>query len=497
MDAIDNAVRREEGLNRKLTAGQMAMISIGGAIGTGLFLGSKFAIGMAGPSVILSYGIGALVTLLVMGCLAEMTIAHPTSGAFGTYAECYVGPLAGFLVRYSYWISLVLAVGIEISAVGEYMTYWFPTTPPWFWVVIFSVSLIGVNVMSVRAFGTIEYLFSSIKIAAIIAFIIIASAILFAAPPEGAGFVNYTRHGGFMPHGTWGMWQAVMVSIFSYLSIEMIAVAAGEADNPQRAVRRAFWATIVRLTLFYLLTLGLMLALVPWMKIGEDGSPFVKVMELVGIPGGASIMNFVILVAALSAMNSQLYTASRMLFSLSRGGFAPRTFGDISARGIPAKALALSCAGIGIATAVNIRWPENAFLTMLSLSSFGAMFTWLMIFVSHYFFRRGWDRAGKPRPPFRAIGFPWLTLLGGSTMAAIMISTLFSEPFRLTLLAGVPFIVLLSLLYLFANRRRSPFFAGMSWAQRLRPAAGGYAPDQGNPASRQYATEPVRSPQKH
>lgn len=453
MDAIENAVKREEGLSRKLTAGQMAMISIGGAIGTGLFLGSKFAIGMAGPSVILSYLIGGTVTLLIMGCLAEMTTAHPTSGAFGTYAECYVGPLAGFLVRYCYWIGLVLAVGLEISAVGEYMTYWFPASPPWLWVALFSAALIGVNVASVKAFGTIEYLFSSTKIAAIVAFILIAAYLLFANPPEGASFANYTELGGFMPEGLWGMWQAVMVSIFSYLSIEMIAVTAGEADNPQQAVRRAFWSTIVRLTLFYLLTLGLMIALVPWTKIGEGGSPFVRAMQIIGIRGGAGIMNFVILVAALSAMNSQLYTASRMLFSLSRGGFAPRGFGAVSSRGIPVNALVLSCAGIAVATAINVLWPESAFLTMLSLSSFGAMFTWLMIFVSHFCFRRNWDRSGRPALSFRFFGFPWLTLLGALTMVAIMLSTLFSEPFRPTLLAGVPFLLALCAVYQFVRKR--------------------------------------------
>lgn len=453
MEAIESAVKREAGLSSKLTAGQMAMISIGGAIGTGLFLGSRFAIGLAGPSVILSYVIGGLVALLIMGCLAEMTTAQPTSGAFGTYAECYIGPFAGFLVRYSYWVSLVLAVGLEISAVGEYMTYWLPTSPPWLWVAIFSAMLIGVNISSVRTFGTIEYLFSSTKIIAILAFIVIAAYILFFAPPEGAGLANYSRQGGFMPNGLWGMWQAVMVSIFSYFSIEMIAVTAGEADNPQQAVRRAFWSTIVRLTLFYLLTLALMLALVPWTDIGASGSPFVKAMELVGIPGGAGIMNFVILIAALSAMNSQLYAASRMLFSLSRGGFALRAFGTVSSRGIPANALAISCVGIAIATAVTVQWPESAFLTMLSLSSFGAMFTWLMIFVSHYFFRRKWDRDGKPAPSFRFVGFPWLTLLGALTMVAIMVSTLFSEPFRLTLVAGVPFILLLSASYPFVRKR--------------------------------------------
>ena len=312
---------REQGLKRRLSSGQMSMIAIGGAIGTGLFLGSKFAIGFAGPSVLISYAIGGLITLLLMGCLAEMTVAHSTSGSFGAYAEHYIGPLAGFLVRYAYWSCVVLAVGTEVTAVAEYMKFWFPSVPGWQWVCVFSAALIFINAMSVKAFGTVEYWFSTIKVSAIVAFIVLGAYVVWGSPEHGVA--QYTAHGGFFPNGVWGMWVAVVISIFSYLSVEMIAVAAGEAEDPERAVKQAFRATIVRLVVFYLLTLALILAIVPWDQAGKGGSPFVKVMQAVDIPYAAGVINFIVLVAALSAMNSQLYITTRMMFSLSRAGHAP------------------------------------------------------------------------------------------------------------------------------------------------------------------------------
>ncbi|TAH44040.1 MAG: amino acid permease, partial [Betaproteobacteria bacterium] len=194
--SFDHIAQREAGLHRRLTAGQMSMIAIGGAIGTGLFLGSKFAIGFAGPSVILSYAIGGLITLLLMGCLAEMTIAHPTPGSFGAYAEHYISPLAGFLVRYAYWSAVVMAVGTEVTAVAEYMQFWFPDAPSWIWVVLFSGALIGVNAMSVKAFGTVEYWFSAIKIFAIVGFIVLGSYLVWGSSDPAYSTRNLSSHGG-------------------------------------------------------------------------------------------------------------------------------------------------------------------------------------------------------------------------------------------------------------------------------------------------------------
>jgi L-asparagine transporter-like permease len=450
-------VERESGLRRILTARKLSMIAIGGAIGTGLFLGSGFAIGIAGPSVLISYAIGALIALLLMGCLAEMTVTHPTTGSFGTYAEHYISPLAGFMVRYAYWTCIVLAVGTEVTAVALYMKFWFPAAPGWIWIVGFSGLLITVNAFSVSTFGTVEYWFSLIKIAAIVSFIVLAGYLLAQGghPNElgSVGLRNYTAFGGFLPHGFSGMWIAVIMAIFSYLSIEMIAVAAGEAAQPEVAITRAFFSTVVRLVLFYLLTLALMLAVLPWTQAGSAKSPFVMVMEALRVPAAGGVMNFVILIAALSAMNSQLYIATRMMFSLSRAGQAPRPLGRLTSKGIPFNALLVSTSGIAVAAILSVVSPGGAFLMMVGISVFGAMFTWMMIFVTHFYFRRARTRAGNPPARFRMWGFPVTTLLGAALMAALLITTAFTDAFRMTLVFGLPYLALLAFIFHWCYRR--------------------------------------------
>jgi AAT family amino acid transporter len=442
-------LQREGGLKKTLSAAKLSMIAIGGAIGTGLFLGSGFAIGTAGPGVLISYAIGALIGLLLMGCLAEMTIAHPTTGSFGAYAEYYIGPLAGFVVRYAYWSCVVLAVGTEVTAIAVYMKLWFPTVPGWLWIMGFSGALVVVNAFSVSAFGSVEYWFSLVKITAIVAFIVLAAHLISASSDGTVGFRNYTAYGGFLPRGIGGVWIAVIIAVFSYFSIEMIAVAAGEAAHPEVAVRSAFRSTVVRLILFYLLTLMLMLAVIPWTRAGSTQSPFVLVMQISRVPAAAGVMNFVVLIAALSAMNSQLYITTRMMFSLSRAGHAPRSLGHLNGRGVPVNALLISTFGIALAMAITVISPDSAFLTMLGISAFGAMFTWMMIFVTHFFFRR---RSSNATASFRMWGYPATTLLGAALMAALLVTTAFTEVFRSTLIFGLPFLAALMLLYYFRYR---------------------------------------------
>jgi amino acid transporter, AAT family len=447
---FDAISEREQGLRRNLSGRQLAMIAIGGAIGTGLFLGSGFAIGFAGPAVLLSYLIGAIITLLLMGCMAEMTVAHPTSGSFGAWAEFYLSPLCGFLIRFAYWAGVVFALGTEITAVAVYMRLWFPAVAGWIWIMGFTLALVFVNARNVRFFGTVEYTFSALKIAAIVGFLILGGWVVFSASngPSGnltepIGFANYTAFHGFFPKGIWGMWVAVLVSLFSYFSIEMIAIAAGEAKDPQRAIVQAFRSTMLRLLLFYLLTLALVLAIVPWpvMASGATQSPFVTVMMRTHVKGAAGLFNFVILVAALSAMNSQLYITTRMLFSLSRSGFAPRRLGRLSRNGVPLGALFTSTIGIGIAAVLNIRYHDRSFLLMLAISMFGPMFTWLMIFLTHLNFRR---HHAIEDLPFRMWGYPYTSLLGAGLMVAALVTTLFTREFRPTLVYGIPFLSVLT-----------------------------------------------------
>lgn len=449
MSSFDEIQNREAGLHKKLSAKQMGMIAIGGAIGTGLFMGSKFAISFAGPAVIVSYAIGGLIAFAIMTCLAEMTVQHPTSGSFGAYAEHYVSPLAGFLVRYCYWACIVLAVGTEITAVADYMKLWFPHVGSWVWIAFFSLTLLVVNAYSVKAFGLVEYWFSTIKVFAIIVFILLAIGILTQSHGGTEQVLsNLTEHGGFFPHGFSGVWIGVIISIFSYLSIEMIAVAAGEAKDPERAVKKAFKSTAIRLILFYLLSLFLIVALVPWTTLigAEATSPFVMVMKIVGIPYADSILNFIVIVAALSAMNSMLYISTRMLFSLSRAGDAPKLFGRISHNGVPINALLLSAVGIGIASIVYTINPNSAFPIMIALSMFGALFTWGSIFVTHMFFRRKMARKGE-QLKFKVPASQLISLLGLIAILSITITTWFTNEFKSTLQFGVPLVVVLTFFY--------------------------------------------------
>ncbi|WP_019120424.1 amino acid permease [Brevibacillus massiliensis] len=444
---LEHEKERENGLKRDLKTSQLTMIAMGCAIGTGLFLGSGLAIQTAGPSVLLSYAIGAFIVLLLMGCLAEMTVAHPTSGSFGTISEKYMNPMAGFLVRYSYWVANVLAVGVEVSAVAVYMKYWFPAVPDIVWIALCAVLLIYINANSVHAFGTVEYWFSMIKISAIFGFILLGSYILLGTSEQpDIGPQNLVNDGGFMPFGWWGMWVAIFISLFSFLGTEMIAVTAGESKNPDVAVPKALKSTVFRLSTFYVLTIGIMLMIVPWKMAGIDKSPFVKVMEILNIPGASGIMNFIVLTAALSAMNSQLYASTRMMFSLAQGNHAPAFLGKTSRKGVPVSALAVSTLGIIIAAGINAILPDSSYAMMMGISMFGAMFTWLMVFVSHLFFRKKWMEMGGRQLPVKMLGFPYLTILGAVLLFGLMVSTWFTD-FKIMLQFGIPWLLFLSAAY--------------------------------------------------
>ncbi|MFI7959504.1 amino acid permease, partial [Acinetobacter baumannii] len=379
----------------------------------------------------------------------EMTVQHPTSGSFGAYAEHYISPLAGFLVRYCYWACIVLAVGTEITAVADYMKLWFPNVGSWVWIGFFSLTLLVVNAYSVKAFGLVEYWFSTIKVFAIIVFILLSIGILTQSNQGMTQVVTHlSGHGGFFPNGFSGVWIGVIISIFSYLSIEMIAVAAGEAKDPEKAVKKAFKSTALRLILFYLLSLFLIVTLVPWtVLIGADAtSPFVMVMKIVGIPYADSILNFIVIVAALSAMNSMLYISTRMLFSLSRAGDAPKVFGRISSNGVPVNALLLSAAGIGIASIVYTINPASAFPIMIALSMFGALFTWGSIFVTHMFFRRHMVQQNI-QLKFKIPASRFISLFGFIAILSITVTTWFTSEFKSTLQFGVPLVLVLIFFY--------------------------------------------------
>jgi amino acid transporter, AAT family len=451
-------IERGEQLSRQLTARQLGMIAIGGAIGTGLFLGSSLAVHTAGPGVVITYLIGAGITLLMMGALSEMAVAHPTAGSFGVYAEIYVHPWAGFAMRYTYWAAQCIAIGGEATAIAIYCQWWFPQTPQWLWILGFSVALLSINAASVGSFGSFEYWFAMIKVVAIAIFIVFGVVLIFGlgitAP---TGFANLTSHGGFLPTGWRGVWMASVFVIFAYLGSEIVSVTAGEAKDPETAVPRAMRRMVLRLILFYLGAITVLVTIVPWNQIqpGADvtASPFVKVFHLIGVPAAAHVVNFVVITAAASSMNCNLYLVSRMMFSLARGGYAPASFGHVSNRGTPVPALLVSAAGLAIAIVVAIRYPNGAFVYLFGVSLFGGLFVWFMIFVTHLFFRAKWDASGGRRLPVRMIGYPVTSILGAAAIAAITATTWWVEGMRVTIIAGVPWLAALTVAYLFLRKR--------------------------------------------
>jgi len=452
------AIEKGEQLSRQLTAGQLSMIALGGAIGTGLFLGSSLAVHTAGPGVIFSYVIGAVIALLLMGALSEMAVAHPTAGSFGVYAELYLSRWAGFTVRYTYWAAQCIAIGGEATAIAIYCQWWFPHTPKWLWIAGFSIGLLYVNARSVGSFGSFEYWFAMIKVVAIVLFIVFGAMLLIGVGARTAeGFANLTQHGGLLATGWRGVWMAMVFVIFSYLGTEVVAVSAGEARDPAAAVPRAMRSMVGRLIVFYLGAIVVLVSIVPWNQIqpGADvtASPFVKVFQLTGVPAAAHLVNFVVITAAASSMNCNLYLVSRVMFSLARGGYAPAALGRVSARGIPLPALMVSGAGLALAVVVALVYPASAFVYLFGVSLFGGLYTWLMIFVTHLFFRPKWEAAGHPALPVRMIGHPYTSLAGAAAIAAIAATTWWVQGMRVTLIAGLPWLVALTGAYFVVTRK--------------------------------------------
>jgi L-asparagine transporter-like permease len=449
----------EQGLARQLTQRQMGMMAIGSAIGTGLFLGSALSIRIAGPGVILSYIFASLITMALMGCLAEMAVAHPAAGSFGIFAELYLSRWAGFLIRYTYWIAVSISVGSEAVAAAIYTQWWFPNSPMWAWVVFYSAVLILVNALSVGAFGEFEYWFSMIKVSAIVVFILLGIAVLGGYHQNRPiGLENFRAYGGFLPNGLSGVWFALTVVMFSFFGSEVIAVTAGEAKDPERAVPRAMETMLARLIIFYVGAIAVLVGVIPWTQVqpGHDitVSPFVRVFEIVHIPAAAHIINFVVLTAALSSMNCNLYLGTRMIFSLARGGYAPPILGRVSQKGTPFVALLSSGAGLAMALLLAIVLPKSAYIYMFGVSLFGALFAWVLIFLTHLQFRR--LTRGQNLRHFIPM-FPFTTIAGVLAIVAILISTWWVPGMRVAIQSGIPWLLLVTAVYFIWGRKRGVY----------------------------------------
>ena len=449
-----------EGLHRRLSQRQLTMMAIGGAIGVGLFLGSSVTIRLAGPAVILSYLLGAGIALIMSYVLAEMAVAHPVAGAFGVYAEKYLNPWAGFCVRATYGVAQIIAIGAEVTAAAIYVSFWLPNIPQWIWVVLISAALVALNSMQVNRLGEFEYWFAMIKVVAIIAFIIVGMSLILGIGSRTAiGLSNLTQHGGFLPAGWKGVWLSLTITVTSYMGVEIIAVTAGEAEHPEVTIPHAMRNIVWRLILFYVLAIAIMVTMVPWNQAGGSstlsGSPFVKAFGAAHIPFAGGIMNFVVLTAALSSVNTNLYLSTRMLFSLGQEGYAPRWMGKVSLNGVPHRALLASTAGIVAAILLAIFAPKNAFLMLYGTAVAGMLFVWLVILTTHLRFRKAITSERLLSLPMRLRVHPLFTLLGILLLLAISVTTFFVDGLQWSVPAFCIFLTFISIFYVRERRLKS------------------------------------------
>ncbi|HEY2858375.1 MAG TPA: amino acid permease [Terracidiphilus sp.] len=442
-------------LKRALTQRQLTMMTIGGAIGVGLFLGSSVTIRLAGPGVILSYLLCAVVTLIVAYSIAEMAIMHPVAGSFGVYAKTYLNEWSGVTVRVTYFSVQILAIGAEVTAVAIYFAVWFPSVPQWMWVVAVSIGLVAINAIRVANFGEFEYWFALLKVVTIVAFILIGSGLVFGLGPGHAiGFANLSAHGGFLPNGLRGVWLAMSLTLTSYMGVEILGVTAGEASQPEKTIPRAMRGVTLRLILFYVLSITVMLAMTPWDKMGSGitGSPFVLAFAKAGIPYAAGIMNLVVITAALSSANTNLYLNSRTLFSLSQDGYAPKSLAGVGANGVPYMALMVSTAGMGAAILLAILTPGRAFLMLYGVAIAGMFFVWMVILFAHLSFRRSIGPQAVAKLAIRLPFSPWAQIAALIALAVILTGTFYVDGLQYSVVSLALFLLAITGIYRLLKR---------------------------------------------
>ncbi|MBQ1513748.1 MAG: amino acid permease [Bifidobacterium merycicum] len=466
-------------LRKSLKNRHIQLIALGGAIGTGLFYGSSESIALAGPSILLAYLIGGLVIFMIVRALSEMAVEDPKAGAFSYYATRYWSKRAGFISGWNYWFNYVLVAMVELAVVGSFVNYWFPNIPKWVSAAVFLVVIAALNLMGVSKFGEFEFWFAIIKIVAVIAMILGGLYVIIANVPTASGirasFANwFTIDGGFMPHGlmshntdgTWtGLLMALVVVMFSFGGTELIGITAGETENPRVTIPKATNGIIWRILVFYILALGVIMAVVPWNKIDGNSSPFVQIFDSVGVHAAAGILNFVCLTAVMSVYNSGLYANSRMLYSLAKQGNAPAYLGKLTRRGVPAAGVITSAIIIAIAVVVVFVWPEFAFNYLMSIATIAAAINWTMIMITEIHFRRVVAAGNGPaelkglkskealdkiafKLPFARV-MPYIVI---AFMALVVVLMCFSASYRIAVVAGVIWLIVLFAAYELQSR---------------------------------------------
>ncbi|UQY35140.1 amino acid permease [Pseudomonas fulva] len=434
-------------LKRGLKNRHIQLIALGGAIGTGLFLGSAGVMASAGPSMILGYAIGGFIAFLIMRQLGEMIVEEPVAGSFSHFAHSYWGPFAGFLSGWNYWVLYVLVGMAELTAVGKYVQYWWPEIPTWATAAAFFVLINAINLTNVRVFGEAEFWFSIIKVVAIMGMILLGCYLLFSgAGGEQASVSNLWSHGGFFPNGVSGLVMMMAIIMFSFGGLELVGITAAEADQPKTVIPKAINQVVYRILIFYIGALTVLLSLHPWddlvatLTAGGDSygsSPFVQIFSLIGSDTAAHLLNFVVLTAALSVYNSGVYCNSRMLYGLAEQGNAPKALLKVDKRGVPVLAIFFSALFTLICVVINYLVPKSALELLMSLVVAALVINWAMISLAHIKFRKAMQAKGV-EPSFKAFWFPFANYLCLAFVLFILGVMLFIPGIRISVFA-IPF----------------------------------------------------------
>ncbi|EST17158.1 amino acid permease family protein [Pseudomonas putida S610] len=461
-----------QGLKRGLTARHIRFMALGSAIGTGLFYGSASAIQMAGPAVLLAYLIGGAAVFMVMRALGEMAVHNPVAGSFGHYASTYLGPMAGFILGWTYAFEMVIVAIADVTAFGIYMGFWFPEVARWTWVLGIVLVIGALNLCNVKVFGELEFWLSLLKVGAIVAMILAGLGIMVfgfsqVGSGQAVGVGNLFEHGGFMPNGVAGLIASFAVVMFAFGGIEIIGVTAGEAKDPQRVIPKAINAVPLRILLFYVLTLFVLMCLYPWPQIGSQGSPFVQIFSNLGIGSAAAVLNVVVISAAVSAINSDIFGAGRMMYGLAQQGHAPKGFSRLSRHGVPWMTVVVMGAALLVGVLLNYLIPENVFLLIASIATFATVWVWLMILITQVAMRRSMSREQMAELKFPVPFWPWGPALAIAFMVFVFGVLGYFPDTQAALLVGLVWLVFLVASYLLWCKPRTGQGAPVAEAAEL------------------------------
>ena len=374
-------------LQRELNNRHIQLIAIGGAIGTGLFLGSGQTISLTGPSLLFTYMLIGIVLFAFMRALGELLLSNSKFNSFVDIANEYLGPFGGFVIGWTYWVCWIVSSMSDLTAMGQYFAYWYPQVPHWLTVLFIVLLLISFNLLGARLFGELEFWFSIIKVVTIITMVIVGLVLIFLSFKTEYGhasFGNLIHHGGMFPHGAAGFLMSFQIAVYSFIGIELIGVTAGETKNPEKTIPKAINNVPIRILLFYIGGLLVIMSVIPWFKVDPDSSPFVKLFTLIGVPFAAGIVNFVVSAAA-SATNSGIYSNSRILFGLAKQGLGPKVLTKTNSNGVPYLSMLVSSITLLIAALLNFVFPDaiKLFIYVTTLSTVLFLVVWGMIIVSY------------------------------------------------------------------------------------------------------------------